>query len=214
MAISLGKLIIKNFKSLAIDITLLHPLDKKYLNLLPSFIRKLNTKVWFIGCAENDFPISLVQVLRLGLEFIPYPTHQQWDRLFEQQPHFKALINDFKSDWQDIFKDLKSFLQDKYKVTETDKNMGIAIITKELYNSLSKNVVNDTSFTKSEKGINILMQEYYEQLTFHHKVDFIKPKEDQKHLPSFIGLPKVHKSPVKLRPVVNARSCWTTNQVY
>lgn len=103
-------------------------------------------------------------------------------------------------------------------VTETDKNMGTAVIKVKHYHQLTMDLLNDPeTFTgiptpAKEFGQSILQKEltlFQQQHPFAKK--WYMPEKDQMDkLAEFRILPKVHKSPVKGRPITMSHDCITT----
>ena len=97
-------------------------------------------------------------------------------------------------------------------ILETDKNMGTCIISKTKYEELKNNILeNKKEFKQTESPEIIITQ--YKSLIRHSfatlPVDIL-PSIEEEQIQTFTGIPKVHKSPIKLRPIVNACSCYTT----
>jgi phosphopantetheine adenylyltransferase len=91
--------------------------------------------------------------------------------------------------------------------------MGTCIISKSKYSELLKDTINDTYF----KPINDIevgnvveiftdLSQIYLPTNYQYLKDMITPNNNM--IPEFKGLPKVHKTPVKLRPVVNAKKAY------
>jgi hypothetical protein len=178
---------------------------------LPLFVKKLKGKVWCIDCSEKDFPRTIIQIVRLGLDFITIPDQ---DKQYQQLERFKSYIQKTKKKYRlnQIITATRKALEGEYMVLETDKNMGPSIITLSHYKILAKKILNDrTTFRK----VNTTQREIeiqFKNRTLHLSDDVRDKlmKEYNPHIANFRGMPKVHKSPIVLRPVVNAKSVITT----
>lgn len=189
--------------------------DNKYFHQLPKWCRNLQTKVWFIDCNEKDFPKTLIQVLKLGLSFIPTPSNRDLHRsFFSNNPVLKEKIQSRNSRLTSIIIKCQQFIKGQYLLKETDKNMGPSIISKMKYDQLSLKLLHDKSTFEP-------LMWYEEDIVKHYMLDVkrlcskslqesICPDVIQQRLPMFTGLPKVHKPIIALRPVVNASNCITT----
>lgn len=192
-----------------------HDFDDKYLHQLPKWCLNLETKIWFIDCWENDFPKTLIQVLKLGLSFIPAPSERELHfKIFLNYPELRDKISITNSRLASIISKCKIFVKGRYLLRETDKNMGPSIISIRKYEELSLNLLTDiTTFSQ--------LQWYEKDIVKHYIMDLkkiqvqdienvITPTKREEVLPRFAGLPKVHKPVFALRPVVNASACITT----
>jgi hypothetical protein len=121
---------------------------------------------------------------------------------------------------------LKEFLLDnEYIITGTDKNLGIAVSTREWIMEKSQDILNDANNYRRldhYESINILNEKCFlmEQLAKHAKehidylegtvADFMRSKITLRgmphHIPKFYGIPKIHKTPVKMRPIIPCHS--------
>ncbi|CAG8836823.1 37847_t:CDS:1 [Gigaspora margarita] len=97
-------------------------------------------------------------------------------------------------------------------ITQTDKNLGLAIIPYNEYIIAVKNLLSIEEYDEinlTEKEVILLIQEKIFDLliTMSNKIQnyFILP-EDNLQLPFFHALPKVHKTPLKWRPIVGMHS--------
>jgi hypothetical protein len=131
----------------------------------------------------------------------------------------------FKSHLDDIAR-LKSICEEQgYIITITDKNLGVAVVTRQWYIEGAIKLLNDTrNYRKltTEERSQILTETvaemesiaelasdagYTEQLT-----EFLISKcpaaigKPEPSVPQFYGIPKIHKTPVKYRPIVPCHS--------
>jgi Reverse transcriptase (RNA-dependent DNA polymerase) len=97
-------------------------------------------------------------------------------------------------------------------VLPTDKNMGPSIISCKEYHRLTLQAL-DSSFEHMNTTSSIIITEYIKDLNFSIDGKLLRTIKPTKHLnlPQFTGIPKVHKIPIKLRPIINASDCFTTN---
>lgn len=121
---------------------------------------------------------------------------------------------------------LKSFLLDnKYVVTGTDKNLGIAVSESAWIRKMSLEVVSNTKDYKVLSKVQaeiILNKKHTEMITIaeiaevayaleaSNLPDFLRSKLTkpgaEHHIPVFYGIPKIHKYPVKFRPIIPCHS--------
>ena len=181
-------------------------------NALPNFIQQCPGKVWCIDVDEDSIPQYFMQVLKMGLEFIFQPPDEYLIKEFEQHevPHNTRLNNEVVRRVTKSWKHLKK----KVKVLPTDKNMGCSIISIDTYTRLKMDLLNDEKTfqrlnVSQEELINAYLQDLME---FEYLLAYISPESDgeQHCLPVFSGIPKVHKTPIKLRPIVNCSRVITT----
>lgn len=189
--------------------------DQKYFRSLPKWCKKIDTRVWFLDCHEDMFPKTLVQIIKLGLNFTPIPNQNVLERtVFNEYPQLRGQVRVRDSTLYNITKKAKPFIAN-YLVTETDKNMGPAIISKMKFYSLTNNLFEDEStFAKLHWYPNDIIRQYeldVSKLELDTDLKYLlQVKEKERKLPEFTGLPKVHKKELALRPVINAASCFTT----
>jgi hypothetical protein len=88
--------------------------------------------------------------------------------------------------------------------------MGPCIITCSKYNELALNILSDTSTFEllPVTSDHSIIEDYLQDLKNSQVGSMVTPEKHS--CPSFKGMPKVHKNPVKLRPVVDASNCFTT----
>ena len=126
---------------------------------------------------------------------------------------------------------LRSFLiEHEYVVTMTDKNLGIAVSKKEWIINKCIDLLNDKNNYKERSIIEVnarcnaqcqemdalakfVSQEFGNKQLATYLRSKVTPFEDertkvyQKHvLPTFYGIPKIHKEPVKMRPIIPCHS--------
>jgi hypothetical protein len=185
---------------------------------LPGFVKLLDSKVWYIGINESRVPYEVQQTLRLGNDFICRPSDVSLSRQYSQVGiSFSKLKSSSKTTkLEALLAHSSMFLRDNnLKVVESDKGMGPVVITVELETQLALSILeNQAEFDKINKSKSEIILSFNKelQLLLPDKLSKkLSPKIEQLHLPIFQGLPKVHKHPLKLRPVVNASSCFTTN---
>ena len=99
-------------------------------------------------------------------------------------------------------------------ILEADKNMGTCLISKTKYEELKNKILHNTNefrLTKSPEKALITKYKSIIKHTFNNKLPIdLLPSIDEEQIQTFTGIPKVHKNPIKLRPIVNACSCYTT----
>ena len=165
---------------------------------------------------EEEIPTFLKKVLMLGLSFIMKPSDEQLtqdisnlsEKTVQQNNHIlKTFIN--------LWKPLKSM----FKILPTDKNMGCCIISQTLYAKLKLDLLQEKNTFEIEENLTEkqIIEEFQKDImnNFNHLKYYILPsqseQDNQLKLPIFKGIPKVHKNPVKLRPIVDCSKCATTN---
>ena len=122
--------------------------------------------------------------------------------------------------------ELKSYLEEnEYLVSMTDKNLGVAIITKRWFIENSTKLWNDplnyeklskeqrqSELTRKHRRareiatLALMLPEPHEQL-FEFLLSKVPANDtDESPVPVFYGIPKIHKQPVKMRPIVPCHS--------
>jgi len=120
---------------------------------------------------------------------------------------------------------IKEFLtSNNYLITPTDKNLGSAVVTREWFMDGAYKLLSDTSnyleIDKATMELRVLetVQSVLEACEFIEKHMspnkqlqlFLRSKipanDEEAKLPIFYGIPKIHKSPVKMRPIVPCHS--------
>ena len=117
---------------------------------------------------------------------------------------------------------IREFLLSKqYVITGTDKNLGIAVSKRDWIMEKSQDILNDINnyrCLEHDEAIHILNEKCSEMeslalLAKSHVdhlegtvADFLRSKitlrGEAHHIPKFYGIPKIHKSPVKMRPII------------
>ena len=140
-------------------------------------------------------------------------------------PDDKITGNHHKSLQPDV-KALREFLLDNnYIITGTDKNLGIAVSERDWIIEKSKDILADVNNYRSlehDEVINILDRKCDEMEALSHTAhryidhsegtvaDFLRSKitlrGEAHHIPQFYGIPKIHKQPVKMRPIIPCHS--------
>jgi hypothetical protein len=140
-------------------------------------------------------------------------------------PDGKDLRHPHKTFQPDVGR-IRSFLLNKeYVVTGTDKNLGIAVSKRDWIIEKSQDILNDVNNYRSLdhfEATSILNQKCAEmeeiaRIAFQHLdasegtlSDFMRSclpaRGDAYHIPRFYGIPKIHKQPVKMRPIIPCHS--------
>lgn len=95
-------------------------------------------------------------------------------------------------------------------VLETDKNMGIIVFPRDKYSRLCLNQLEDPRYYEEIKETPHNIIAWFSALFQYHKLwDLIKPTYDS--IAHFEGLPKIHKTPIKMRPIIRSSRIFTTN---
>ena len=91
--------------------------------------------------------------------------------------------------------------------------MGTCIISKTKYEELKNDILlNEKEFQRTQSPETALVRKFTWEIRKRlDKLPFdLEPREYEQSIQTFSGIPKVHKNPIKLRPIVNACSCYTT----
>ena len=183
--------------------------DRKYR--LPIFIDNCLGKTWLIDVSKSDISLELVQFLKLGLNFVFCPSESQLDVLATSLEDEKPIQND-----RNLIRArfLWSKIRDRYMALPTDKNMGCCIISRKKYFELKQNLLEDVLTFRQVPDTNqdTIINEWLNKIQVYYK-DYsvhLKPEAEWHKLAKFSGIPKVHKDPVKLRPIVNCSDIFTT----
>jgi hypothetical protein len=121
--------------------------------------------------------------------------------------------------------ELKRFIVDNdYIVTMTDKNLGSSVVTRQWFVDGCLGLLNDRTkyrkITRDERNEIVSKQRtsvleaaaFAESELRHHQLSvFLRDKvpeseEEDISLPRFYGIPKIHKTPVKMRPIIPCHS--------
>lgn len=111
---------------------------------------------------------------------------------------------------------VQRFLKDNSLLVKlTDKNLGLAVFTKEWYISEVTKMLaeGDTYYTVPQLDVDKLHRKLIEKLDkwkLPPNMDKFVREKTRKQIPVFHGLPKVHKTPWSLRPIVPSHS-WVTS---
>jgi len=111
---------------------------------------------------------------------------------------------------------VQRFLKDNMLLVKlTDKNLGLAVFTKEWYISEVTKMLTegDTYYTVPQLDVDKLHRKLIEKLDkwkLPPNMDKFVREKTRKQIPVFHGLPKVHKTPWSLRPIVPSHS-WVTS---
>lgn len=195
-----------NFNYLPSD--LLH-FDIENWDLLPQFVKTINGKIWFLNVDASVIPNTIKQLLKLGLKFTPTPDVETFISFIEHYPDLMKYKIKWSTKIVQITKKAGAYLKENgLIVKETDKNMGPCIISKEIYCSLTSNLLNDVhTFELLDMKTEDIVNSFFERINLvipQYIRSCITPTEQEGNIPRFTGLPKVHKNPLKLRPVINA----------
>lgn len=121
---------------------------------------------------------------------------------------------------------IREFLLNKeYVITGTDKNLGIAVSKRDWIIEKSQNILDDANnyrCLEHDEAISILDSQCREMLSIadlaqeyvdRHEgtvSEFLRSKVtlrgEAHHIPKFYGIPKIHKLPVKMRPIIPCHS--------
>jgi len=138
------------------------------------------------------------------------------DKLLNQQ--YK---NNLSFDKRILISQLRSSTH--FTVKPSDKNLGPCLISNAWYEQQIQSHLSDTKTYKRIENKNGQMDRIITKCDFEIKQKlvpicfdirdkpFLNPTKDQLKLPKFYLLPKVHKDPIKTRPIVAAVNCVLTN---
>lgn len=112
-------------------------------------------------------------------------------------------------------KHLRQFLQDaSYLVKITDKNLGLAVVTKEWYmNQTHLHLADANAYEVTKYDLVDLLQKFKQIATEHKWTSQIHKylQTSTATLPKFHVIPKVHKNPWSSRPIIPSHS-WVTSR--
>ncbi len=172
--------------------------------------------MWFRGCDEKDIPITILQIIKTGLNFTPLKNSQDIDQLCCKRNELEEYIRrESTSPLKDICQQAKFWLKRHHlKVLETDKNMGPIILSVSLYEKLAQKILLDETtfkylYDNTEEAIIREYKRDLEKLMPDALLNLCTPKTEEK-IPQFMGAPKVHKPVLALRPIINAKDTYTT----
>ena len=177
----------------------------------PSFISNCVGTIWFIDVDDGDVSPELIQYMKLGLNFVFRPSTNQLTLTAKSLEDVKPQQDD-KNLIHARF--LWSKIRDKYMALPTDKNMGCSIISRTKYQELKTNLLEDSStfqlitLDNPTIIINHWLNKIQSLYTYIQK--YLMPQKEWLKLAKFSGIPKVHKNPIKLRPIVNCSNIFTT----
>ena len=125
-------------------------------------------------------------------------------------------INNSLTKFNNPFNVVKKYLIDNDLIIKNaDKNMGLTVMPKTWYNNQVLNHINDKNYyVESDINYRYIWMEFYaitnklKKLPFKNK-EFVK---DMFKIPKFYIIPKLHKNPVKTRPIVPNLN-WVTTEV-
>jgi len=140
-------------------------------------------------------------------------------------PDAEILRHPHRSLQPDVGK-IRSFLLDKnYVITGTDKNLGIAVSQRDWIIEKSQDILNDVNnyeVLPHDSAIKILNQkcdameslaqeawayiDQFEGTVADYMRSLITERGKEHHIPTFYGIPKIHKKPVKMRPIIPCHS--------
>jgi hypothetical protein len=140
-------------------------------------------------------------------------------------PDADLLGHTHKSLQPDVAK-IREFLLDRqYVITGTDKNLGIAVSKRDWIIEKSQNILSDVNNYRrltNDEALMFLSRkcEAMRELAEHAALyidsregtvaDFMRSKitlpGTEHHIPPFYGIPKIHKQPVKMRPIIPCHS--------
>ncbi|CAG8801701.1 2015_t:CDS:2, partial [Racocetra fulgida] len=156
------------------------------------------------------------RILNYGHKFIPTPTtKQRMDITLPDNPFMKRSLDDLERRYNLLLDfgggALYKLVNNKnIVITLTDKNLGLAVIPYNEYIKAIKMLLNPNDYEivefTEEECIEI-MQTHILHLTMtmdNKHNNYFLPEETQ--LPFFHALPKVHKNPLKWRPIVGMHS--------
>ena len=164
---------------------------------------------------------ALPQYIEIGLAkgkaFVEQTMLKIPSEKIEQHPH-KTL--------QPSISSIRKFLLDEnYVVMGTDKNLGLAVSKRDWIIEKSQNILSDNNnyrILTHDEAIHILnikcdemeslalIAKAYVDVTEGTIADFLRSKitlrGEGHHIPKFYGIPKIHKQPVKMRPIIPCHS--------
>lgn len=160
---------------------------------------------------DSEFTALVPQSVELGLE-------AGWAELFRQiktEPTPKPVSGSFNSDMNKLGQYL---ISNQLLVKVTDKNLGPAIIRKEWYDEECLKLLNASNIQEIEWDrvpCRDIAKEIIDISSHPHFTDqereFIRETTSDYQLPWFHGIPKIHKTPWAIRPIVPSHS-WITSR--
>ena len=140
-------------------------------------------------------------------------------------PDVQTLRHPHKSLQPDVGSIRDFLLNKEYVITGTDKNLGTAVSKRDWLIEKSQDILNDVNnyrLLEHDEAIRILNEKCSEMeslgnLAFNYVdhlegsiADFLRSKitlrGETHHIPKFYGIPKIHKQPVKMRPIIPCHS--------
>lgn len=98
-----------------------------------------------------------------------------------------------------------------HRIVEADKNLGTVVISKHRYSTLEDNILSTDSFDKvvaTTTPQDIYLD--YANLLKKHKCDIVLPTIKEEKIPPLALLIKIHKHPIKGRPIVCSKNIFST----
>ena len=180
----------------------------------------LHRDMKFLRRTSKEMPEPHLTVNNAAIENCIEKTKMEIDKELEKEQKAKIASNISKKDWAAI-KDLK---KKSLVIKPADKNLGIAILNSEDYVSQCLIHLASTTYTRVEtfptsqlfKTIQNVLIRFKEDLDSNKKLyRFLQPNINSS-LPSFYGLPKIHKPPDQkgippLRPIVSHNNTLLSN---
>ena len=140
-------------------------------------------------------------------------------------PDVQTLRHPHKSLQPDVGSIRNFLLNKEYVITGTNKNLGTAVSKRDWLIEKSQDILNDVNnyrLLEHDEAIRILNEKCSEMeslgnLAFNYVdhlegsiADFLRSKitlrGETHHIPKFYGIPKIHKQPVKMRPIIPCHS--------
>ena len=192
---------------------------------LPQWLMKITGKVWFFGLTDQEkykIPRGFIQILKLGTDFIPYIGRKALEQNILQVGTLNKYEFDLITDPHNKKRGLNDdgitrYLikirptLDNVTILECDKNMGSCIIKTPLLDKLVMDILDTNSFNLVEKDQTSIIEEYCNEIDSRFKdLQKILSIEHYK-LPKMRVMPKAHKTPLKVRPIIGAARVYTTN---
>lgn len=203
------------------------PDPERFLRGFEEFKRSCRNRLFFYGKEKDPqlHPIILKKLYQAtGWEVSEEDLHPGLERCLNKveaylKESLSASLHAYKRPKNPAFSAVKDWMtKSSCMVKMTDKNLGAAVISVEWYeenilkllNTSTYRLVPDDEVTEHEHALTSRTDEIARLPRNKYIRKFLR-WQPAPQFPNFHGIPKVHKNPWKLRPIVPCHSSWITN---